>query len=121
MTKAQKVQLAFTDSMNNRTPFLENLAKHGLAIVDVSEPEIPEHLKKDDFLEAWASFLEMRESRRKKATTKAKKLILKKLEPHNLKTAIKMLEQSEELGWTTVYPLRGGQDSFEDIKERWKK
>ena len=40
MTKAQKVQLAFTDSMNNRTPFLENLAKHGLAMEDA----VAEHL-----------------------------------------------------------------------------
>ena len=128
MTKAQKVRAALeyivADAeyipIDEIKRFIEKLSLQGLAIVDVSEPEIPEHLQKDDFLEAWSDFLLMRESLRRKATVRAKKSILNKLEIHTAKKAILILEQSIENGWTTVYPLRAS-DSFDDIKERWRK
>ena len=75
MTKAQKVRAALeyivADAeyipIDEIKRFIEKLSLQGLAIVDVSEPEIPVHLQTEDFLEAWSDFLLMRESLRKNA------------------------------------------------------
>lgn len=63
------------------------------------------------------NFLEMRKAMKAPATDRALELMLKKLDElsgGDTGTAVKILEQSIEKGWKTVYPLRGEKNQKDD-------
>jgi len=65
-----------------------------------------EYMKKEAFKETYEEFLKMRKLKKKPATEKAEKIILKKLHGYNINVAIAMLEKSILNTWTDVYELK---------------
>ena len=68
-----------------------------------------EFFKSQDFQDALNGFAEVRKKKRVPLTEYAMKLILKKLHEYsndNVEIAVKILEQSIELGWQGVFPVK---------------
>jgi phage replication O-like protein O len=63
-------------------------------------------LKDKEFEQAFNDYLDMRKANNKKATDKAKELVLVKLHKHDIKTAIAMLEQSTMNSYQGVFPIK---------------
>jgi len=70
-------------------------------------------LKDTVFKKAFEDYLA---GRKKKATDRAKELILMDLHKHNIQIAIKMLEQSIKNGWVGVFELKEDKLKFEQYK-----
>jgi hypothetical protein len=63
-------------------------------------------LEDSEFNKTFADFQLMRKSIKKSLTPRAEEIILKKLHQHNLRVAIRMLENSIEHSWQSVFPLK---------------
>jgi len=88
-----------------------NIHKQGVLILP---------FQSDQFKKTWLEFKEMRFKIKKPLTHRAEEMILAKVEKETPETAIKILEQSIEHCWQTVYPLKDNGDLIaEDLKRQY--
>ncbi len=71
--------------------------------------EIPETLRTPEFLEVWDKWLEHLDEKRKKPTTHAKELQLRKLAKVGPATAVLWVEHSMANNWQGIYPPKDEQ------------
>lgn len=64
------------------------------------------YLEREDFKKTWLDFLNMRDTKKKPATSQAQELILIKLHKYDFETAKEMMNQSIINSWTDVYEAK---------------
>ena len=94
-----KIKIKIKIKQNTASSELDN------GVLTVKAKEYP-FLQDKDFIEAFNDYLEMRKANNKKATDKAKELVLIKLHKCDIKTAIAMLEQSTMNSYQGVFPVK---------------
>jgi len=90
---------------------LASAAKRAALPKTRAEKQVREIFGSDNLKEAVKEFKLFRRNIRKPMTEKAVDLLLAKLRIYDDATAVKMIEQSIERGWTTVYPLKEQQQA----------
>jgi hypothetical protein len=86
-----------------------NIRKISNTIVLLATPkrcDIFPHLKDKEFTKTFNDFILMRKSLRSPMTPRAEEIILNKLQKHDIRVAIRMLENSIEKSWKGVFQLK---------------